>query len=158
MAGNLFLRISGIKGECVESNHKEWIDVTHYSEGLSHSNSSGYGGGGGVGSVSYDDFTVNCQLEKAIPALMAGCAGNKTYDKVELHATKMEGTVSWNYIEITMEKVLVTSVNFSGSQNEIPNVSVRLAFEKIQTDYYVQLATGGRGAISTAKWDQKENK
>jgi type VI secretion system secreted protein Hcp len=157
MAGNLFLKIEGVAGECVEKNHKDWIDVSSYSEGLHHSNSSGFGGGGGVGSVSYSDFVVNCQLEKAIPTLMAGCAGNKEYPTAKLHATKMDGTKSWNYLEITMSKVLVTSINFSGSINEIPHVQVSLAFEKIQTDYFLQGPGGTQGANTTAVWDQKAN-
>jgi type VI secretion system secreted protein Hcp len=158
MAGNIFLQIEGVKGECTEKNHTDWIDVMSYTEGLHHSNSSGYGGGGGVGSAMYQDFVVNCQLEKAIPVLMYGCAGNKEYKKAKLHATKMEGTQSWNYLEITMEEVLVSSVQFSGSENQIPMVSIALSFKKIKTEYFLQGAGGAQGASTNAEWDQKLNK
>ncbi len=157
MAGNLFLQIDGVGGECVESNHVGWIDVESYQEGLHSSSSAGFGGGAGLGSVSYSDMVVSCQLEKAIPTLMAGCAGNKHYGKAILHATKMEGNKSWNYLEITLTDVVVTAVSFSGSPNAMPHVSVSLAFSKIKTEYFQQTKEGTKGASTVAEWNQKEN-
>ena len=158
MAGNLFLQIEGVTGECVEDNHKGWIDVESYSEGLHSNQSAGYGGGSGVGSATYEDFTVSCQLEKAIPNLMAGCAGNKSYPTAKLHAIKMNGNASWIYLEITMTDVTVTGVHFNGSVNQIPHVQVGLSFAKIKTEYWMQDSKGGKGSSTAAQWDQKANK
>lgn len=158
MAGNVFLQIEGVTGECVESGHEGWIDVESYSEGMLSASTASYGGGAGLGTVSYQDFHVTCQLEKAVPILMAGCADHKSYPKAKLHATKMGGAgKSWTYLEVTLSDVVVTSVQIGGSQNAIPNVSVGLAFSKIKTEYWVQTTTGGKGASTNAEWDQKKN-
>jgi type VI secretion system secreted protein Hcp len=158
MAGNLFLQIEGVTGECVEQGHEGWIDVLSYSQGLSSSSTASYGGGGGLGTVSYQDAMVTCQLEKAIPNLMAGCADHKHYPKAKLHATKMGGDgKSWTYLEITFSDVVITSVQYSGSQNEIPIVSIAMAFSKIKTEYWAQTNTGGKGSSTNAEWDQKKN-
>ncbi len=159
MAGNLFLQIDGVTGECVESAHAGWIDVESYSEGLQNQSTAGYGGGAGLGTVQYHDINITCQLEKAIPNLMVGCADGKHYPSAKLHATKMGGDgKSWTYLEVIMNDVVVTAVNFSGSQNQIPMVQVSLAFTKIKTEYWQQTNTGGKGASTNAGWDQKENK
>lgn len=159
MAGNLFLQIEGVTGECVESAHKGWIDVDSYNEGLQSSSTASYGGGAGLGSVSYNDFTITCQLEKAIPNLMKACADHKPYPTAKLHATKMGGSgASWTYLEVTLSEVVVTGVHFSGSQNQIPTVQVSLSFAKIKTEYWEQTSTGGKGSSTNAGWDQKSNK
>lgn len=159
MAGNLFLQIDGVTGECAEEGHKGWIDVASYSEGLSSMGSAGYGGGAGVGTVTYEDFQVNCQLEKAIPNLIKGCADHKNYATVKLHATKMGGKDgSWVYLEITLSDAVVTRVSFSGADNVIPSVSVSFNFTKIKTEYWEQSKNGGQGPSVVAEWNQKANK
>lgn len=158
MAGNLFLQVEGVTGECAESGHEGWIDVESYSEGLHSASSAGYGGGGGLGTVSYSDVQVTCQLEKAIPNLMAGCADSKHYPKAKIHATKMGGDgKSWTYLEVTLTDVVVTGVSFNGSANSMPHVTVGLAFAKIKTEYWAQTSTGGKGSSTNAEWDQKKN-
>lgn len=158
MAGNLFLQIEGVTGECAEESHEGWIDVESYSEGLASTSSASYGGGAGVGSVSYSDFQLTCQLEKAVPILMAACADHKPYPKAKLNATKMGGSgKSWTYLEITLSDAVVTSVQMAGSQNSIPTVAISLAFSKIKTEYWAQTSTGGKGSSTNAEWDQKKN-
>lgn len=158
MAGNLFLQVEGVTGECAEQGHEGWIDVQSYNQGLQSKSSASYGGGAGVGSVAYQDLQVSCQMEKAIPNLMAGCADGKHYPKAKLHATKMGGDgKSWTYMEITLTDVLISSVNFGGSDNSIPLVSLSMSFSKIKTEYWAQTSTGGKGSSTNAEWDQKKN-
>jgi|SRR5215208_2186971 len=158
MAGNLFLQIDGVTGECAEQAHEGWIDVQSYSEGLSSASSAGYGGGAGLGTVSYQDFMITCLLEKAVPNLMAGCADHKHYPKAKLHATKMGGDgKSWTYLEVTLTDVVVTNVSLSGSDNVMPMVAIGLAFSKIKTEYWEQTKSGGKGSSTNAEWDQKKN-
>jgi type VI secretion system secreted protein Hcp len=158
MAGNLFLQIDGVTGECAEQNHEGWIDVNSFSEGLMSTGSAGYGGGAGVGTVTYQDASFTCQLEKAVPNLMAGCADGKHYPKAKFHATKMGGDgKSWTFLEITLTDVLVTSVQYSVTPNDIPTVAISLNFSKIKTEYWAQTNTGGKGSSTNAEWDQKKN-
>lgn len=158
MAGNLFLQVEGVTGECAEAGHEGWIDVESYSEGMTSASTAGFGGGAGLGAVSYQDFHFTCQLEKAVPNLMAGCADHKHYPKAKLHATKMGGDgKSWTYFEVTLTDVVVTSVQIGGSMNNIPSVSISLAFSKIMSEYWAQTKTGGKGSSTSAEWDQKRN-
>lgn len=158
MAGNLFLQIEGVTGECAEKGHEGWIDVDSYTESMSSASTAGFGGGAGLGTVSYQDFQVMGQLEKAVPNLMAGCADHKHYSTAKVHATKMGGDgKSWTYLEITLSDVVVTGVHIGGVQNSIPSVSMTLAFSKIKTEYWAQTSTGGKGSSTNAEWDQKKN-
>lgn len=157
MAGNIFLKIEGVTGECVEDAHKGWIDVESYAQGLSSMGSSSYGGGGGVGTVTYQDLSVTCKLEKAIPNLMKACADHKPYPKVTLDELKMGGN-AWVYFQITLTDAIVTSVNFGGSGNQEPTVQLSFNFSKIKTEYWEQNKEGGKGSSTNAGWDQKANK
>lgn len=158
MAGNLFCKVEGVTGECAESGHEGWIDVNSYSEGLMSTGSAGYGGGASVGTVTYSDFVINCQLEKAVPNLMAGCADHKHYPTVKLHQTKMGGDgKSWTFLEVTLTDAIVSSVQMAGSDNVIPGVTISLNFSKIKTEYWEQTKQGGKGSSVSAEWDQKKN-
>jgi type VI secretion system secreted protein Hcp len=158
MAGNLFLKIDGITGECAETNYVGCIDVESYSLGLQSAGSAGYGGGAGVGAVSFNDITITCQLEKAIPNLMAGCADHKHYPKATLTATKMGGNgKSHEYMKIVIKDVVITGVHYSGSANQIPHVQVSINFAEINNEYFEQTATGGQGASTQMAWSIKQN-
>ena len=157
MAGNIFLKIGDIKGECIEGSHKEWIDVDSYSEGLHSNQSASYGGGSSLGTATYEDFTVTCQLDLAIPTLMQACSTSQHFPTAKLHAIKMSNDSSWMYLEVTMSDVMVTGVHFNGSLNQIPHVQVSLAFSKIKTQYWTQDSKGGKGVSTEAAWDQKRN-
>jgi len=153
------LQIDGVTGECVEESHAGWIDVVSWQEGLDSASSAGYGGGAGQGTAHYSDFVVTCHLEKAIPVLMVGCADHKPFPTVKLHATKMGGDgKSWFYLEITLNDAVITNVNMSGHVNDIPTVSISMAFTKIKTEYWCQTETGGKGTSTNAGWNQKTNK
>jgi type VI secretion system secreted protein Hcp len=103
-------------------------------------------------------MTFTCQMEKAIPNLMAGCADHKHYSKAKLHATKMGGDgKSWTYFEVTLSDCVVSSVHFAGSDNMVPSVSVGLNFSKIKTEYWTQTSSGGKGSSTSAEWDNKKN-
>ena len=49
MAVDMFLKLDGIKGESVDSKHKDEIAVLAWSWGMSNSGSAHLGGGAGSG-------------------------------------------------------------------------------------------------------------
>jgi type VI secretion system secreted protein Hcp len=156
---NMFLKLTGITGECQESNHKGQIEIMSYSEGLNNLSSGGTGMGGGVGRVEYRDFSFTCKLEKAVPNLMSFCADHKPISEAVFTATKMGGAgKSYEYLQITMKNARVSHVDIAGSANAEAHVSVTLNFEEIKTEYWEENATGGKGASVNAAWNNKENK
>lgn len=155
---NMFLKLTGIEGECMEAGHKKEIEVMSYSEGLSNLASAGTGMGAGVGRVEYRDFSFTCKLEKAVPNLMKYCADHKPISEAIFTATKMGGQgASYEYLKIKMTNARVSHVDIAGSANAEAHVSVTLNFETILTEYWPELETGGRGGSVSAGWNNKLN-
>jgi type VI secretion system secreted protein Hcp len=63
------------------------------------------------------------------------------------------------YTKITLEDVLVSSVQLSGELNS-ESVVVNYAFQaaKVKQQYWEQTEQGGKGAESLVAWDIKQNK
>jgi type VI secretion system secreted protein Hcp len=148
MAVDVFINMGDkIKGESKdkEQGQKGDIDVMSWSWGVQNTGTWATGGGGGAGKASFHNLTFLKQLDKATPAIWKACTTGQHIDKVVLLERKAGGKQE-KQCEITMEKVLVTSAQLSGSQ-EIPAESVNLDFAKVKIEYFMQ---DDKGATSSA--------
>ncbi|SUB69213.1 Hemolysin-coregulated protein (uncharacterized) [Pluralibacter gergoviae] len=116
------------------------------------------GGGGGAGKVNFNDLHINALIDKSTTAILKHCASGKHLTKVEVSICKAGGQ-QVEYARITLDDVLVTSVQYTGADNG-DTVGVTYAFQasKVKQQYWEQTSQGGKGAESTAGWNIKENK
>lgn len=154
MAVDMFLNIEGeIKGESKDSSHKDEIDVLAWSWGMSNSGSFHMGGGGGSGKANFQDLAVTKFVDQASPILMLYCSNGDHFSKATLTVRKA-GKKPLEYIIITMENVLITSVATGGSGGEDRlTENVTLNFEKVEVKYTEQKDTGEAGEVKELKWD-----
>jgi type VI secretion system secreted protein Hcp len=89
---------------------------------------------------------------------MKHCASGKHLPKVELSTCKAGGT-QVEYSKVTLEEVLVTSVQIA-AEKDSEAVVVNYAFQaaKIKQQDWEQTDNGGKGAESLVAWDIKQNK
>lgn len=152
-----FLKIDGIEGESADDKHKGEIDVESYSFGATNSGGFAYGGGGGAGKVSMQDFHFTMKINKATPKLMQHCASGKHIPKAVLTVRKA-GEKQQEYMKVTFSDVLVSSYQTGGSGGDIvPTESLSLNFTKIEFEYKEQKADGTLGSALKAGWDLKKN-
>ncbi|MEY4563989.1 MAG: hypothetical protein RLZZ618_3266 [Pseudomonadota bacterium] len=158
MAVDMFIKIGDIKGESKDGTHKDSIDVLAWSWGLSQSGTFAAGAGGGAGKVNVQDISLTKYVDAASTALMvAACKG--THIKQAVLTVRKAGDTPLEYIKITLDSVLVSSLSTGGSGGEdrlTENVS--LNFAKFKVEYTTQADTGGKGTTSTAAWDITANK
>lgn len=158
MAMDMFIKIGDIKGESKDDKHSAEIDVLAWSWGLSQSGSAHLGAGAGSGKVNIQDLSLTKYVDSASTALMvAACKG--THIKQALLTVRKAGDTPLEYIKITLDEVLVSSLTTGGSGGEdrlTENVS--LNFAKFKVEYTTQAETGGKGVTSTAAWDIPANK
>jgi len=154
----MFMKIDGANGESKDSNHKNWSDIISFSWGATQPGNMASGGGLGAGKASFNDLHVVARIDKAAPAVMKHCASGKHLGKVELSVCKAGGQ-QVEYSKITLEDVLVSSVQLSGELNS-ESVVVNYAFQaaKVKQQYWEQTEQGGKGAESLVAWDIKQNK
>lgn len=154
----MFMKIDGANGESKDANHKNWTDIISFSWGATQPGNMASGGGLGAGKASFNDLHVVARIDKAAPAVMKHCASGKHLGKIELSVCKAGGQ-QVEYSKITLEDVLVSSVQLSGELNS-ESVVVNFAFQaaKVKQQYWEQTEQGGKGAESLVAWDIKQNK
>jgi type VI secretion system secreted protein Hcp len=158
MAVDFFLQLDPIKGESTDAKHKEQIDVLSWSWGLSQSGSFHSGTGGGAGKVSVQDLSFTHYIDKAHPDLIQACTTGQHINKGTLTIRKAGGKDALEYLKITLEDVLVSSVHtggHSGDERIMENVS--LNFRKFKVEYTPQTDKGAAGTAGQFSWDIAAN-
>jgi type VI secretion system secreted protein Hcp len=153
----LFMKVEGAPGESANAKHKEWVDIDSFHWGANQPSTMHTGGGGGAGKVSFHDLTAVAPVDKAYPALLVKCASGEHISKVQIAGAKAGGD-EIEYFKITLEDVLVTEVDVSGSEGSQVIVNYSFQASKVKSEYSVQTAKGGKGATSEFGWDIKQNK
>lgn len=159
MAFDMFLKIEGPKldGESRDKTHAKEIDILAWSWGASNAGSAHVGGGAGAGKVNVNDLSITKYVDAASVDLFLATCNGQHYDKMTLTVRKA-GTTPLEYLIITMEEVLVTSLSTGGSGGEdrlTENVS--LNFAKVTVQYTPQKADGTKEPAKTQVWNIAEN-
>ncbi len=157
MAMDQFMKIGDLKGEAQDKTHKDEIDVLNWSWGMSNSGSAQQGGGAGAGKAHVQDFSFTKYIDKSTPDLMLAACNGKHFPKAVLTVRKA-GENPLEYLLITMEEVLISSVSTGGSGGDdrlTENIS--LNFAKVKVQYKEQTPTGGVGDKPEMGWDIAAN-
>lgn len=143
----LFLRIDGIQGESSQADHKAWIDVTSFQQGITNSASTVSGGGAGSGKASFQDLKITKFIDRSTPELLLLVANGRRIPAATLELASNGKTI----FIITLKDLMVTSVA-SSLQGGISQEEVRITFNNITWEY--------RGNNISAKegWDLLSNK
>jgi type VI secretion system secreted protein Hcp len=149
----VFLTLDSIEGDSKDARHAREIDVTAWSLGVTNSETTYSGGGGGMGRADFTDLAVTKLLDKASPALMLAVASGRHIRSGTLTVTS-GGPRPLDYLVIGLEDVLVTSCLLADTADaDRPAENVGLAFAKIHVTYTQPSPTGGAGAVSEFTWD-----
>ena len=135
MAVNAYCIIKGVPGP--STSLSDAIDILSFSFGASNSAVFGPGSSGGesrAGRADVSHVSIMKVLDKTSPTLFANCVTGDYIDSVDVQYFKPMGTKQDVYFKIHMEKVIITSVQLSGS-NENPTESISFAFAKLKVSY-----------------------
>jgi type VI secretion system secreted protein Hcp len=157
MATDIFAKLGDIKGESLDSKHKDEIEVLSFSWGMTNPGSLSSGGGGGAGKVTFHDLSIVHRVDKASPNLMKACATG-THLKEATITQRKAGKAQQEYFIVKMNDVLITSVTHGGGSGELASESITLAFAKVSVEYKPQKADGSLDAGVFFKYDIKTNK
>jgi len=156
MAADIFAKLGDIKGESLDSKHKDEIEVLSYSWGVTNSGSMAFGSGGGEGKASFHDLSFTHRVDKASPVLMSNCA-NGAHIKEATITQRKAGKGQQEYLIIKMNDIIVTGVQRStGGDADMESVS--LSFSKVDLEYKPQKPDGSLDAGIHFKYDMKQNK
>jgi type VI secretion system secreted protein Hcp len=154
---DFFLKLDGIEGESQDSKHSGEMELESWSFGEQQSGSWTTGTGGGTGKCQFRDFEFVMKVNKAVPKLFLDCANGQHIAKGILTVRKA-GKDQQEYLVYTFTDLIVSSVDFSGSQGEnLPMVHISLAFAQLQVQYKPQTKDGTLGGAVTAGWNLQKN-
>ena len=162
-AVDYYLKIEGIdKGESPDDKFKGsdgWMQIESWSFGESQGGTMQFGGGGGAGKVSMQDFHFTMKVNTASPKLFLACATGEHFKKATVHSRKA-GKTQQVFYTVVFSDCLVSSfqTSGSGSSDVIPMESISLNFSKIEIEYKEQNAQGQAGAPVKVGYDLKANK
>jgi type VI secretion system secreted protein Hcp len=158
MAVDYFLKIDGIKGESHDSTHKDEIDLVSWSWGETQEGSHAFGGGGGSGKVSMQDFHFVMNANLASPKLLLACANGEHIKEATLVCRKA-GKEQQEYLKIKMNDLLVSSFQTGGSAgSDVPTDQISVNYSKIEYSYAKQKPDGTLDGPVKAGYNLKEMK
>jgi type VI secretion system secreted protein Hcp len=144
MASDIFAKLGDIKGESLDSKHKDEIEVLSYSWGLTNAGSMGHGSGGGEGKATFHDLSFVHAVDKASPVLMQACATG-VHLKEGTITHRKAGKGQQEYLIVKMSDIIVTAVQHGGS-GDGHSENVSLAFAKVSLEYKPQKPDGSLDA------------
>jgi len=159
-AFDAYLKIDGIPGESTDASHKNEIEVLSWSWGMTQSGSA-VPGPGVTNKVTMQDFHFVARFDKASPKLMLACAGGTNIAQVELVLRYPGGTNQVEYLKITLENAIVSSMTTTGTSmgaDVVPTDQISLNYSKIRMTYQA-VDQGGTpsGPPVIGSWDLVAN-
>jgi type VI secretion system secreted protein Hcp len=159
MALDMFMDIDGIPGESVDKVHKGHISLVSWSWGATQAGSTHIGTGGGSGKVDVRDLNFTKYIDGASHLLLLNCCSGKHIPKATLTVRKAGGDMPLDYVKLTMEDIIVTSVSTGGVLSEdLLTETITLNFAKFKFEYTKQKKDGSAdGGPLPAGWNMQEN-
>jgi type VI secretion system secreted protein Hcp len=157
MASDIFAKIGDIKGESLDSKHKDEVEVLSFSWGVTNDATIKTGGGGGAGKATFHDLSFVHAIDKASPSLLKACATGSHLKEATITHRKA-GKGQQEYLIIKMNDVIITGVSLSDSSGGAGSENVTMAFAKVDFEYKPQKSDGSLDAGIHFKYDIKANK
>jgi len=136
-AVDMFLKIEGVDGESKDADHKDWIEVLSFEQGITRP-VSGAGAGRTSGVTSFQEIKVAKWIDKSSPILMKSVCDGRVYPKVELDVKRpgRSDETHVTYMTYSLTDCIVTSTRAgSSSSADVPTEAITLNFTAIGFDY-----------------------
>jgi type VI secretion system secreted protein Hcp len=157
MASDIFAKLGDIKGESLDSKHKDEIEVLSFSWGVTNAGAAGPGGGAGAGKATFQDLSIVHHIDRATPLLMKACATG-THLKEATITHRKAGKGQQEFFIVKMNDVIITGVTHAVADGQPGSESVTLTFAKVDLEYKPQKPDGTLDAGVHFKYDLKNNK
>jgi type VI secretion system secreted protein Hcp len=142
LASDIFLKMDGVKGESLDSKHKDEIEVLSWSWGTS--TGTGRTAKGRQAPSCITDLNFMKSVDASSPTLIMNGVVGEIAPTAVLTLTKAGGhEQQQEFLKLTMKNVTVVSFQISGSDGaDLPTESVTLHFESMSGEYRKQKADG----------------
>lgn len=152
-----FLKIDGVTGESKDHAHKEELQISSWSWGMTNAGSNVKGTGAGSGKVAMQDFHFTVERSKASPTLFKFCASGKHIKNAVL-TLRRAGETPQDYEKWTFTDLLISSFQTGGSGGDIlPIDQISFNYGKVEFGYKAQKEDGTLDSEVKHGFDLKTN-
>ena len=153
-SGAYYIKFDGIDGEVADKDHKNWSNLSSFSQALKT------GATRRRGDVAFEEIVLVRELDKSSPKLAHAIAKGEVFPKVEIHVTASytdSGRVTYYAYELKNVQMLSYSISGNSDVDSVPEEQVKLNFEEIKVTYTeVDSAGKSKGNIEYT-WKVEEN-
>lgn len=104
MANAIYMKVTGIGGECAREDHKDWIEILNFSQAVTRPER-------GNGAPQFMDFAVNKYSDRSSPLLALACFEGWHLQEITLETCAADGT---KLMEIRLSDAEISNYNISG--------------------------------------------
>ena len=158
---------SELQGDSTDTKHANEIEVTSFSHGVSQPKSSSASSAGGLTAerTEHGEMLFTKDIDKASSKLLRACSAGTVYPKVYVTFYRAYGGKSStstsqtrvDYWKIVLEDVVISSVNTSIGDGELPSETFGLKYGKITWEYKQHKTDGSSASTGVAGWDLRKN-
>jgi type VI secretion system secreted protein Hcp len=146
---DMFLKMSGVRGESLDARHKDEIEIAHWGWGLKNSATFAMTDDQSVKQGTADNVTITKKFDRASVTLARYCATGQHIGKATITCRKNAGEgAKVEFMVVELMKVMVTNVRYEskGDVEEEPE-TITLSFSQFKIKYVIQQSdgTGGPG-------------
>jgi type VI secretion system secreted protein Hcp len=159
---SIYLSFSGpdLKGESMDREHSQWIEVSSLRHHLIQpsSPSASTAGGHAVGRTEHGDIALVKELDSSSPLLYQALSGGTTFQSAQMDCYRDAGDGKRvKYLEIQLKHVLISQIAFSLGDGALPIETLALRYAAIQWKYQKQNIDGSQGGVTLGAWSLTKN-
>ncbi len=149
-----------ITGESSDSDHKTWVEVTSWTQGIQQPTSAtaSTAGGHSAGRCEHAPMSFGKDLDKSSVYLYEACSAGYAYD-VEIQFFRASGTVRTNYLTIKLTDAIVSDISSRVPESGLPAEAFAIKYSKITWEYKGSKTDGSANVgRDVGGWDLSMNK
>jgi type VI secretion system secreted protein Hcp len=165
---DIYVKFEGeIQGDSTDTKHQNEIEVSSFSHAVVQpkSSSASSAGANTAERTDHREMLFTKDIDKATPKLLRACSAGTVYSKVTVtfyRAFGGKGTTATSqtrvdYYKIVLEDVVVSSVNTSIGEGELPTETFGLKYGKVSWEYKQHKMDGSSASTGIAGWDLRKN-
>jgi type VI secretion system secreted protein Hcp len=150
-----------IEGESTSEDYSRFIEVLAYSHGIAGCPEAAKGPGGGASAckTSVGSLNIAMDLNKSVIPFKYYAMTGRILPSLDLIFRKAAGDRGgYEYYRIRMEDVVISSMQESASDEQIPKFSIEFNASKVAWGYRMQNPNGSAGNFNSFGWDIRANK
>ncbi len=121
-----------IPGESLDSDHKDWMEIDSWTQGIVQpmSATASTSGGHTAERCEHEPMQFSKDIDKSSSYMYEACSAGYAYD-VEIHFLRATGTVRTTYMTIKLSNAIVSTIRTNVPPNGLPREVFSLKYSKI---------------------------